>query len=81
MYGDPRLVVLDEPDANLDQAGDTALMAALETLKKAGTTTVVITHKPGLLSAADKIMVLKEGKMADFGPAKEIFGHMTGDTE
>jgi PrtD family type I secretion system ABC transporter len=81
MYGDPRLVVLDEPDANLDQAGDKALMAALETLKKAGTTTVVITHKPGLLSAADKIMVLKEGKMADFGPAKEVFGHMTGDTE
>jgi PrtD family type I secretion system ABC transporter len=79
LFGDPRLVVLDEPDANLDQAGDAALMAALADLKKAGATTIMITHKPGLLSVADKILVLKDGVMERFGTATEVYGHMTGE--
>jgi PrtD family type I secretion system ABC transporter len=79
LFGDPRLVVLDEPDANLDQAGDAALMAALTDLKKAGATTIMITHKPGLLSVADKILVLKDGTMERFGTATEVYGHMTGE--
>jgi len=79
LYGNPRLVVLDEPDANLDEAGDAALKAALQQLKKEGTTTVMITHKTGLLSVADKILVLKNGTMERFGTRKEVLRLMTGE--
>jgi PrtD family type I secretion system ABC transporter len=79
MFGNPRLVVLDEPDANLDEAGDAALMAALARLKADGAATIMITHKTALLSVADKILVLKNGEMAQFGTAKEVIGQMTGD--
>jgi PrtD family type I secretion system ABC transporter len=79
LYGSPKLVVLDEPDANLDEAGDAALMGALQQLKHEGATTIMITHKPALLSAADKILVLKNGEMERFGTAKQVFGQMTGE--
>jgi PrtD family type I secretion system ABC transporter len=79
LFGDPRLVVLDEPDANLDEAGDAALLSALGALKQAGAAAIMITHKPALLSVADKILVLKNGTMEQFGTAKEVFGHMTGE--
>jgi ABC-type protease/lipase transport system fused ATPase/permease subunit len=79
LYGDPRLVVLDEPDASLDSAGDAALMTALAQLKQEGVTTVMITHKPALLAEADKILVLENGTMARFGTPEEIHRQLTGD--
>jgi ABC-type protease/lipase transport system fused ATPase/permease subunit len=79
LYGDPRLVVLDEPDASLDSAGDAALMTALARLKQEGVTTVMITHKPALLAEADKILVLENGTMARFGTPEEIHRQLTGD--
>ncbi|MEX1300310.1 MAG: type I secretion system permease/ATPase [Desulfotignum sp.] len=79
LYGSPKLVVLDEPDANLDEAGDAALKRALKQLKQEGAATIMITHKPTLLSVADKILVLRNGTMAKFGTATEVFGQMTGD--
>ncbi|MCF8039388.1 MAG: type I secretion system permease/ATPase [Desulfohalobiaceae bacterium] len=76
VFGDPALVVLDEPSSNLDEAGEKALTLTLRRLKRQGTTTVMISHKPGLLSFADKILVLKQGTMDRFGPGREIFGSL-----
>jgi PrtD family type I secretion system ABC transporter len=79
VYGSPALVVLDEPDANLDEAGDEALITVLRQLKQEKVTTIMITHKPALLSVADKILVLENGETARFGTVQEVFGQMTGD--
>ena len=76
MYKNPGLVILDEPDANLDEAGDAALMEALKRLKQMGTTTIMITHKPQLLQAVDKILILQNGKMTGFGDKEKMFGKM-----
>lgn len=81
LYGSPGLVILDEPNSNLDEAGEAALMGALDNLKASGAAVIMITHKPGLLYAADKILVLEQGKMARFGARDEVFGQMTGDNE
>jgi ABC-type protease/lipase transport system fused ATPase/permease subunit len=72
-YGKPRLVILDEPNSNLDERGEKALLAALEQLKKQGATTILVTHKPSLLTSVDKVLVLKDGQVAMFGPRDEIF--------
>jgi PrtD family type I secretion system ABC transporter len=76
LYGNPRLVILDEPDANLDEAGEKALMSALAHLKQTGVTTIMITHKPALLQAVDKILILQEGRMTGFDDKTKIFGKM-----
>jgi PrtD family type I secretion system ABC transporter len=68
LYGRPRLVVLDEPNAHLDGRGEAALMATLAQLKAAGTTVVLVTHRPQALRCADKLLVLAEGAIACFGP-------------
>ena len=72
LYGEPRLVVLDEPNANLDHEGDQALRATLRTLKEQGITTIVVAHHPSLLTNADKVLVLREGALEAFGPRDEI---------
>jgi len=61
LYGDPALVVLDEPDASLDGDGEEALVKALQGVKARGGTVVVITQRRRLLSVADKVMVMKDG--------------------
>jgi ATP-binding cassette, subfamily C, bacterial exporter for protease/lipase len=72
LYGKPRLLVLDEPNANLDAAGDQALLALLLRLKAAGTTMIVITHRNTLMPATDKLLVLREGQVVAFGPRDEV---------
>ncbi len=79
LYGNPGLVILDEPNSNLDEEGERALMSALKTLKEMGATTIMITHKPGLLYTVDKILVLENGEQARFGSRDEVFGQLTGD--
>jgi ABC-type protease/lipase transport system fused ATPase/permease subunit len=69
-------VILDEPDSNLDEAGEASLADALRHLKQAGTTTLMITHKPSLLQAVDKILILKDGGMAGFGDKAMMFAQM-----
>jgi ATP-binding cassette subfamily C exporter for protease/lipase len=72
IYGDPVLVVLDEPNSSLDEAGDAALAAAIVDLKARGTTFVVMTHRTSVLAVADKMMVLRDGLMQAFGPRDEV---------
>jgi ABC-type protease/lipase transport system fused ATPase/permease subunit len=72
LYGDPRLVVLDEPDASLDSAGEAALLAALIELRARGVTVVMITHNPALTSSLDKLLVLRGGALELFGPSAAV---------
>ncbi|MCY1337608.1 Type I secretion system ATP-binding protein PrsD [compost metagenome] len=72
LYGLPALVVLDEPNANLDEAGEQALLAAIAQLKRHKRTLVLVTHKPALLAGADKLLVLRGGQMQAFGPAARV---------
>src|SRR3954447_18838711 len=72
LYGNPRLVVLDEPNANLDAQGEAALAAALVELKARGVTTIMVGHRPALMSQLDKLAVLKDGVLEAFGPASTI---------
>ena len=72
LYGDPRLVVLDEPNSNLDGAGEIALAQALSSLRNEGVTTVVVTHRPSLIAHVDMILVLDGGRIQQYGPAAEV---------
>jgi PrtD family type I secretion system ABC transporter len=72
LYGDPVLVVLDEPNASLDVAGDQALTGAILGLRKRGATVVVIAHRPAAISAVDRVLVLKEGQVAALGPKEQV---------
>ncbi len=76
LFGSPRLVVLDEPDANLDLAGQAALLAALVDLKSRGVTVVVVSHNPVLASALDKLLVLKNGALDLFGPSAAVLARL-----
>jgi len=71
-FGRPRLVVLDEPNANLDQEGEQALLSTLSRARIQGITTITVTHSMSVLSTADKIVLLNQGMVTQFGPAKEI---------
>ncbi|WP_180683688.1 type I secretion system permease/ATPase [Tepidicella baoligensis] len=72
MYGDPALVVLDEPNANLDEAGDAALIGALRVMKEEKRTVFVITHRMNLLAEADAILVLANGTIQAYGPRDAV---------
>ena len=78
LFGDPKLVILDEPNANLDQEGEGALIRALGTLKEKGTTIVLISHKPAVFQQADKLMLLLNGQVAQFGPRDEVLARISG---
>jgi ATP-binding cassette subfamily C exporter for protease/lipase len=72
IYGAPKLLVLDEPNSSLDEAGELALMQTLAQLKAQGATVVLITHRTSVLPAADKVLMLREGVVAAFGPRDEV---------
>ena len=76
LYGNPRLVVLDEPNSNLDGAGEIALAQALSSLRSEGVTSVVITHRPSLIAHVDKILILDAGRVQQFGPANQVMKTM-----
>ena len=78
LYGDPSFIVLDEPNSNLDESGEKALVDAVRTLKEAGKTVVLITHRKSTLAACDKILVLSEGSLAAFGPREEVLKALQG---
>ena len=72
MYGQPVLVVLDEPNSNLDDQGEAALVRAIAQLKSGGTTVVIVTHRLNVLSSVDKIVVLREGLVDAFGARDKV---------
>lgn len=72
VFGNPKLLVLDEPNANLDQAGESALAASLAELKTKGTAIIVVGHRPSTLAQADRILLLKDGRVELFGPRDEV---------
>jgi ATP-binding cassette, subfamily C, type I secretion system permease/ATPase len=76
LYGEPIIVVLDEPNSNLDEAGEAALAKALISIKKRGSTTVLITHRPNILGVVDKVMVMAEGQVALFDTRDKVFETM-----
>ncbi len=75
---DPSLIILDEPNANLDQVGEEALLTALAGAKARGATIVVVSHKPSLLRDADKLIVIKAGRMDLFGPRDAVMARLSG---
>ena len=76
LYGKPVLVVLDEPNSSLDEAGDAALTQAIATLKQQGTTFVIMTHRTSVLGVADKMLLMREGTQQAFGPRDEVLAAM-----
>lgn len=77
MYGDPVLLVLDEPNANLDDAGEAALLQALQQLKAQGKTVIVISHRSGIVSVADRLLLMNRGRIELFGPRDEILARLS----
>lgn len=72
MYDNPAMVVLDEPNSNLDDVGERALLTAIHDLKKRGTTVFLITHRMNVLQAVDKLLVMREGTVAMFGSRQQV---------
>ena len=72
VFGNPALVVLDEPNSNLDELGDAALVQAIKALKARGRTVVVVGHRPSTFDVMDKILVLREGALAAYGPRDDV---------
>jgi ATP-binding cassette subfamily C protein len=72
LYGQPRLLVLDEPNAFLDKAGEELLLALLRRLKAQGTGAVVVTHRPSLVQSADKLLVLRDGLVDQYGDRETV---------
>jgi ATP-binding cassette subfamily C protein len=79
-FGDPRLVVLDEPNSNLDSQGEAALAKAIVHAKQQGITVVTITQRPALLNCVDKILVLSNGTVTMFGTRTQVLASLRGQT-
>jgi ABC-type protease/lipase transport system fused ATPase/permease subunit len=79
LYGMPKLVVLDEPDSNLDTDGEASLIRALRTLKERGVTVVATTHRPTLVEALDNVLALRGGKVAMFGPRASVIAQLAAN--
>jgi ABC-type protease/lipase transport system fused ATPase/permease subunit len=73
IIGNPSIVILDEPNSNLDGPGEEALISCMRELKERGTTVILITHRPNLVMHLDYAAVLKEGALVSFGPTQDVF--------
>ena len=78
LFGKPAIVVLDEPNANLDSTGESALVAAIRYLKQAGSTVIFVTHKTNMLTLADKVLLMEQGAVRLFGERDEVFAKIFG---
>ncbi len=76
LYGNPKLVVLDEPNANLDEAGEAALYKSVAQLKAKGCTVFLMTHRPGALAVADRLLLLQDGQVVASGPRDGVIAAM-----
>jgi ATP-binding cassette subfamily C protein EexD len=80
LYGRPKLVILDEPNSNLDEDGDNALKGALRLLKTLGSTVVVVTHRQYLIPMADQIIIMGQGTVVISGTAAEVLQKLSADS-
>lgn len=71
-FGNPKLIILDEPNANLDEAGEQALVGAINHARQRKMSTIIISHRPSILSSVDKILILQDGMVAAFGSKDEV---------
>ncbi|CAN7709746.1 type I secretion system permease/ATPase [Pseudoduganella sp. LjRoot289] len=76
MYGDPSVIVLDEPNSNLDDAGELALIQAINDLRQRGKTIVLITHRTNAISATTKLLLINDGKLSMFGPTQQVLAKL-----
>lgn len=76
LYGNPGIIILDEPNAHLDAEGDASLLATLRAAKARGACIVIMTHRSGVLDVADKLLLLRDGKVEKFGPRDEILAEL-----
>lgn len=76
LYGNPRIVVLDEPNSNLDEEGEASLLQALLNLKKIRSTVIIVTHKTTVLSIVDNILLMQEGQIVMYGPRQEVLNKL-----
>jgi ATP-binding cassette subfamily C exporter for protease/lipase len=81
MLGDPAFIVLDEPNASLDAEGEDALLKAIEAMKANGATVVIISHKAGVFRAADKMLVVRDGRVDLFGPRDQVMSRLMKPAE
>ena len=77
LFRSPRYLILDEPNASLDAEGEAQLTRTLETLKKSGTTILLVAHRMSVLSVVDKLMVIQEGRLALFGPRDDVLAKIS----
>jgi ATP-binding cassette subfamily C protein len=80
LYGDPKLIILDEPNSNLDNTGEQALIAAVRQARARGAIVIMIAHRPSVMSVADKMMILEHGAVKQFGPRTEIIQAIEAET-
>jgi ATP-binding cassette subfamily C protein len=73
VFGSPRLIVLDEPNSNLDANGDDALSQAIRTMRERGSVVVVMAHRPSAIAAVNKVLLLHKGQAAQFGDKDDVF--------
>ncbi|MBT4255217.1 MAG: ATP-binding cassette domain-containing protein, partial [Gammaproteobacteria bacterium] len=76
VYGNPRLLVLDEPNSNLDDQGEKELVEAIERVKAQGSTVIIITHRKMVLNSVDKILIMKDGLALGYGPKDEVLASL-----
>lgn len=80
-YGNPKFVVLDEPNANLDEKGEKGLVDALANAKQKNITTILISHRPSILAFVDMIMIIQEGMIVAYGPREEVMARFTQEAK
>lgn len=80
LYGEPKLIILDEPNSNLDGDGEAALIAAIREVKARGAIVVMIAHRPSVMAVADKMLVIEGGVMKRFGSRAEVLASIEGDS-
>ena len=76
IFGNPKVLILDEPNANLDQVGEAALAAAVAELKSRGAALMIVGHRPSTLAQADKILFLRDGRVELFGAREDVLGKL-----
>ncbi|MEO8115271.1 MAG: type I secretion system permease/ATPase [Phenylobacterium sp.] len=81
LFGEPAFVVLDEPNASLDAEGEEALMKAIDAMKANGATVVLVSHKPSIFRSADKVLLLRDGRVELFGPRDQVMARLMKPAE